>query len=62
MLDKTITKRILEGSLRGIRPAGKLRNRWEDEALKEAPKCSIPNIGAQRKDTGVIGGKNQGRP
>jgi hypothetical protein len=26
------------GSLRGRRPAGKLRNRWEDKVLKDAAK------------------------
>jgi hypothetical protein len=36
MLNNKITKKILEGSLRGRRPAGKPRNRCEDEVWKEA--------------------------
>jgi hypothetical protein len=35
MFDNRIQKRILEGSLRGRRPAGKPRNRWEDEVRKD---------------------------
>jgi hypothetical protein len=53
MFDNIIPKRILERSLRGRRPAGKLRNRWEDELLKDATKLLNKKRGMQQQD-GVI--------
>jgi hypothetical protein len=43
MLDKRRTKQILEESLGGIRPAGKLRNGSEDKAWKDAPNAQYHN-------------------
>lgn len=41
MFDKTVTKRILEGSLRRRKPVGKPKNIWKDEVHKCA--TTLPN-------------------
>lgn len=38
MFENTIPKLILEGSLGGRGPAGKLRSRWKDYVWKDATK------------------------
>jgi hypothetical protein len=38
MLENKIPELILQGSLGGRRPAGKPRNRWEEEVRKDAIK------------------------
>jgi hypothetical protein len=55
-------QKILEGSLEGRRQAGKPRNRWEDQVLKDVAKlvntrnrCTAENIKSDcRKTTGEV--------
>ena len=53
MLDNRIPQRVLEGSLGG-RPAGRPRNRWEDDVRNDGAKLLYTKkTGTQRQDVGV---------
>ena len=43
LLDNRRTKQILDESLGGIRPAGKMRNGWENKTWKDVPTAQYQN-------------------
>jgi hypothetical protein len=50
MFDNRIPKQTLEESLRGRKPAGKPRNRWKNEVLKDAAILLNTKTGTQQQE------------